>query len=148
RLSASASCLVRGQAAAVFDQQARPQCAETSSFGTPREDCPMTQMPTTLLPNGQKIAQLGLGTWQMGESRARRAEEVKSLKIGLDLGMTVVDTAEMYASGGAEEIVSEAIDGRRDGVYLVSKVLPQNSSAKGTVTACERSLKRLKTDRL
>jgi diketogulonate reductase-like aldo/keto reductase len=108
----------------------------------------MTSMPKTRLPNGETIAQLGLGTWQMGESRAKRAEEVKALKLGLDLGMTVVDTAEMYASGGAEEVVGEAIQGRRDSVYLVSKVLPQNASTKGTVTACEKSLKRMKTDRL
>jgi diketogulonate reductase-like aldo/keto reductase len=108
----------------------------------------MTRVPTIKLPKGDAIAQLGLGTWQMGDSAGRRADEVKALKVGLDLGMTVVDTAEMYASGGAEEIVGDAIAGRRDGVYLVSKVLPQNSSAKGTVAACERSLKRLKTDRL
>jgi diketogulonate reductase-like aldo/keto reductase len=108
----------------------------------------MTKVPTTKLPNGETIAQLGLGTWQMGESSRRRAEEVKALKLGLDLGMTVIDTAEMYASGGAEEVAGEAIQGQRDKVYLVSKVLPQNSSAKGTVAACERSLKRLKTDRL
>jgi len=108
----------------------------------------MTKMPTTRLPNRETIAQLGLGTWQMGESRGRRADEVKALKLGLDLGMSVIDTAELYASGGAEEVVGEAIAGRRDGVYLVSKVMPQNSSAKGTIAACERSLKRLKTDRL
>jgi diketogulonate reductase-like aldo/keto reductase len=108
----------------------------------------MTKMPTTRLPNGEAIAQLGLGTWTMGEQARRRAEEVKALKLGLDLGMAVIDTAEMYASGGAEEVVGEAIAGMRDGVYLVSKVLAQNSSAKGTVAACERSLKRLKTDRL
>jgi diketogulonate reductase-like aldo/keto reductase len=108
----------------------------------------MTKVPTTKLPNGEAVAQLGLGTWQMGESSRQRAEEVKALKLGLDLGMTVIDTAEMYASGGAEEVVGEAIQGLRDKIYLVSKVLPQNSSAKGTVAACERSLKRLKTDRL
>jgi diketogulonate reductase-like aldo/keto reductase len=108
----------------------------------------MSKVPTTKLPNGETVPQLGLGTWQMGESAHNRANEVKALKLGLDLGMSLIDTAEMYASGGAEEIVAEAIAGRRDGVYLVSKVMPQNSSAKGTVAACEKSLKRLKTDRL
>ncbi len=108
----------------------------------------MTTMPMTRLPDGTMIAQLGQGTWQMGESAHRRAEEVKALRLGLDLGMSVIDTAEMYASGASEEVVGEAIAGRRNEVYLVSKVLPQNSSAKGTVAACEKSLKRLKTDRL
>jgi diketogulonate reductase-like aldo/keto reductase len=108
----------------------------------------MKPVPTTRLPTGETIAQLGLGTWTMGDQSRRRKEEVAALKLGLDLGMTVIDTAEMYANGGAEEVVGEAIAGRRDGVYLVSKVLPQNASAKGTVAACEKSLKRLKTDRL
>ena len=108
----------------------------------------MTTMPTVKLPTGEAIAQLGLGTWTMGEQSRRRKDEVAALKLGLDLGMTVIDTAEMYASGGAEEVVGEAIAGRRDGVYLVSKVLPSNASAKGSVAACERSLRRLKTDRL
>lgn len=86
---------------------------------------------------------IGQGTWEMGESRRSRAQEVRALQLGLELGMNLIDTAEMYASGGAEEVVGEAIAGRRDGVFLVSKVLPQNASRKGTVKACERSLKRL-----
>jgi diketogulonate reductase-like aldo/keto reductase len=84
----------------------------------------------------------------MGEDARRRRAEVDALKLGLDLGMTLVDTAEMYGEGGAEKVVSEAIEGRRDGVFLVSKVLPENASKAGTIRACERSLARLKTDRL
>jgi len=86
---------------------------------------------------------IGQGTWEMGESRRSRGQEVRALQLGLALGMNLIDTAEMYASGDAEEVVGEAIAGRRDGVFLVSKVLPQNASRKGTVKACERSLKRL-----
>jgi diketogulonate reductase-like aldo/keto reductase len=84
----------------------------------------------------------------MGESPADRAEELEALRLGLDLGMTLIDTAEMYGDGGAEDLVAEAIEGRRDEVFLVSKVLPSNASRKGTIEACERSLKRLRTDRL
>jgi diketogulonate reductase-like aldo/keto reductase len=84
----------------------------------------------------------------MGEDARRRVEEVAALQLGLDLGLTLIDTAEMYADGGAEDVVGEAVAGRRDEVFLVSKVLPQNASRRGTVAACERSLKRLGTDRL
>src|SRR3569832_531858 len=90
----------------------------------------------------------GQGTWKMGESARRHADEVRALQLGLDLGMTLIDTAEMYAEGGAEAVVAEAITGRRDGVFLVSKVLPGNASRAGTIAACERSLKRLGTDRI
>jgi diketogulonate reductase-like aldo/keto reductase len=103
---------------------------------------------TTRLPSGIDVPVLGLGTWNMGEDRRRHAEEVAALKLGLDLGMTLVDTAEMYGSGGAEEVVRDAIAGRRDAVFLVSKVLPSNASRAGTVRACEASLKRLGTDRI
>jgi diketogulonate reductase-like aldo/keto reductase len=103
---------------------------------------------TTRLPAGIDVPMLGLGTWMMGEDRTRHADEVAALKLGLDLGMTLVDTAEMYASGGSEEVVRDAIAGRRDEVFLVSKVLPSNASRAGTVRACEASLKRLGTDRL
>ncbi len=95
---------------------------------------------------GASLPNLGLGTWRVGENHARRKDEVAALKLGLDLGLTLIDTAEMYAGGGAEEVVGEAIAGRRDRVYLVSKVLPQNASRKGTVAAAERSLKRLRTE--
>ncbi|MFX8836735.1 aldo/keto reductase, partial [Acinetobacter baumannii] len=82
------------------------------------------------------------------DKAAARAAEVTALRLGLDLGMTLIDTAEMYAEGGAERVVGEAIAGRRDGVFLVSKVYPHNASRRGTVAACERSLKRLGTDRI
>jgi len=105
-------------------------------------------IPTTPLPSGEPVPVYGLGTWMMGESEKKRADEVTALKLGLDLGATLIDTAEMYGDGEAENIVGDAIVGRRDGLFLVSKVLPENSSRKGTVAACERSLKRLRTDRI
>ncbi len=104
--------------------------------------------PTTALPSGEPIPVYGLGTWMMGESEKKRADEVAALKLGLDLGVTLIDTAEMYGDGEAESIVGDAIAGRRDGLFLVSKVLPENSSRKDTIAACERSLKRLRTDRI
>jgi diketogulonate reductase-like aldo/keto reductase len=91
---------------------------------------------------------LGQGTWHMGEDRRHSAEEVSALKLGIDLGMTLIDTAEMYGSGKSEEIVGEAARGQRDKLFIVSKVLPYNASQKGVVEACERSLRRLKTDRI
>ena len=100
------------------------------------------------LPDGERIPTLGLGTWMMGDRASRGKETEDALRLGLDLGMTLIDTAEMYADGGAEELVGKAIAGRRDTVFLVSKVLPSNASRKGTLAACERSLKRLGTDRL
>lgn len=108
----------------------------------------MVELPTVTLPSGETVPQLGQGTWRMGESARVRKEEVAALRLGLDLGMTLIDTAEMYADGTAEEIVAEAIEGRRDEVFLVSKVLPEHSSRAGTIKACERSLKRLNTDRI
>jgi len=106
------------------------------------------QIPTTPLPSGEPVPVFGLGTWMMGEAEKKRADEVTALKLGLDLGATLIDTAEMYGDGEAEEIVGEAITGRRDGLFLVSKVLPENSARKDTIAACERSLKRLRTDRI
>lgn len=103
-------------------------------------------MELLTLPTGETIPALGLGTWHMGESAANRKSEVAALQAGIDLGLTVIDTAEMYASGGAETVVAEAIAGRRAEVFIVSKVLPSNASFNGTLTACEASLKRLKTD--
>lgn len=109
-------------------------------------------MPSTIrtitLPSGETIRVLGQGTWKMGEDGRRRADEVAALKLGLDLGITLIDTAEMYAGGGAEEVVAEAIAGRRDETFLVSKVLPSNASRAGVKRACENSLKRLATDRI
>ena len=98
------------------------------------------------LRNGARVPALGLGTWGMGERRGSRADEVKALQLGIDLGMTLIDTAEMYGDGGAEEVVGEAIAGRRDSVFVVSKVYPHNASRRGAIAACERSLKRLRTD--
>ena len=91
---------------------------------------------------------LGLGTWRIGERARDRAKEVDALRLGLDLGMSMIDTAEMDGDGAAEEVVGEAIAGRRDEVFLVSKVYPHNASRKGVIAACERSLLRLATDRL
>jgi len=108
----------------------------------------MSDMRKLKLPNGDTVPVLGQGTWKMGESRSKRKEEVAALSLGIDLGMSLIDTAEMYAEGGAEEIVAAAIKGRRREVFLVSKVYPHNASRAGVVSACERSLKRLKTDRL
>lgn len=106
------------------------------------------ELPAVTLPGGRQVPALGLGTWHMGEGEASMAEEAASLRAGLDLGMTVIDTAEMYADGGAEEVVGEAIKGRRGEVFLVSKVLPYNASRAGTIAACEASLKRLGTDHI
>ncbi len=105
-------------------------------------------IPTVTLPSGILVPALGQGTWNMGENAATARDEIASLKTGLDLGMTLIDTAEMYADGGSEVIVGKAIEGRRDEVFLVSKVYPANASRKGAVEACERSLKRLNTDRI
>ncbi len=105
-------------------------------------------MKTVTLPAGEKVAALGQGTWNMGDSPATRADEIAALRRGIDLGLTLLDTAEMYGDGRAEQLIAEAIVGRRDDVFIVSKVLPGNASRRGTVTACERSLKNLHTDRI
>ena len=105
-------------------------------------------MRTVVLPGGETVPALGQGTWYMGERRGEAAREAAALRLGVDLGMTLIDTAEMYASGGAEEVVAQAVSGIRDRVFIVSKVLPQNASRSGVPAACERSLKRLRTDRI
>jgi diketogulonate reductase-like aldo/keto reductase len=105
-------------------------------------------MRTIRLPEGEEVPVLGQGTWCMGENGTARAGEVAALRQGLDLGMTLIDTAEMYADGGAERVVSEAIKGRRGDAFVVSKVLPTNANRDGTVKACEASLKRLGTDHI
>ena len=107
-----------------------------------------SSLPTITLPSGEAVPRLGQGTWRMGENRRLRDEEIAALKLGLGLGMTLIDTAEMYGDGEAERIVGEALAGRRDEVFIVSKVLPENASRAGTIAACERSLKRLGTDRI
>jgi diketogulonate reductase-like aldo/keto reductase len=105
-------------------------------------------IPTITFPNGVEVPALGQGTWNMGESAKEAKHEIESLQAGIDLGMTLIDTAEMYADGGAEKIVGEAIKGRRDGLFLVSKVYPWNASRSGTIEACERSLARMGIDHL
>jgi diketogulonate reductase-like aldo/keto reductase len=100
------------------------------------------------LPSGETIPVLGMGTWHFGEGRHPAEVEIDALRTGLDLGMTLIDTAELYGDGASERLVGEAISGRRDDVFLVSKVLPQNATFDGTITACEASLRRLGTDRL
>jgi diketogulonate reductase-like aldo/keto reductase len=100
------------------------------------------------LPAGEKIPVLGQGTWHMAEVRERRKAEIGALRLGLDLGMTLIDTAEMYAEGETERLVGDAISGRRDEVFLVSKVLPSHATRRGAIDACAASLRRLKTDRL
>ncbi len=108
----------------------------------------MKPIPTAKLPSGERVPALGQGTWNMGEDRGRREAEIAALRLGVDLGMRLIDTAEMCADGGAEKVVGKAIAGRRDEVFLVSKVLPEHATRRGTIKACERSLKRLATDRL
>ena len=105
-------------------------------------------MKTVALPCGEKVPALGQGTWNMGDSRAKRADEISTLRRGIDLGLTLIDTAEMYGDGRSEQLIAEALAGRRDEVFIVSKVLPVNASRRGTVAACERSLKNLNTDRI
>ncbi|MCV3764530.1 aldo/keto reductase [Rhizobium sp. TRM95796] len=109
---------------------------------------PAAPIPTLRLKNGAELPTLGQGTWMMGESASQTPAEAASLRHGLDLGLTLIDTAEMYAEGGAEKVVAEAIRGRRDEFYLVSKVYPWNASRQGTIDACERSLTRLGVDRI
>ena len=109
----------------------------------------MTQeSPMVTLPGGERVPALGQGTWHMGENRRRTVEEAAAVRLGIELGMTLIDTAEMYGSGGAEEMVARAAEGLRDDLFIVSKVYPHNASRTGVVAACERSLERLRTDRI
>lgn len=105
-------------------------------------------MKQVTLPDGERVPALGMGTWNMGDDRATRAEELATLRLGLDLGLRLIDTAEMYGEGLSEQLIGEAIAGRRDEVFLISKVYPHNASRRGIAAACERSLRRLGTDRL
>jgi aryl-alcohol dehydrogenase-like predicted oxidoreductase len=105
-------------------------------------------MRQVITRSGALLGVLGQGTWEMGARRTERAREVAALRLGFDLGLTLVDTAEMYADGGAEEVVAEAMQGRRDEVFVVTKVLPRNASRRGTLSAAERSLQRLRTDHI
>src|ERR1700749_2395463 len=105
-------------------------------------------MRTILFPRGQSVPALGQGTWRLGENPSRRAAETAALRTGVDLGMTLIDTAEMYGDGATETFLGAALDGIRDKVFLVSKVYPQNAGGRKLSNACEASLKRLRTDRL
>lgn len=105
-------------------------------------------MKQVTLPGGETVSALGLGTWKMGVGDRDEAEQVKALQAGIDLGMTLIDTAEMYGDGRSEQLVGKAVRGRGDGVFIVSKVLPSNASRKGTIAACERSLRHLGQDRI
>jgi diketogulonate reductase-like aldo/keto reductase len=101
---------------------------------------------TVQLPDGTRIPALGQGTWRIGENKRAHKDEVAALRLGIDLGMTLIDTAEMYGDGGAEKVVGDAIEGQRDRVFIVTKVYPHNASRTGLPKACDRSLKRLGTD--
>ena len=103
-------------------------------------------MKHVCLPSGEQVPALGMGTWMIGEDRSTRAEEIATLQRGIDLGMTLIDTAEMSGEGESERLVGEAIRGRRDRVFLVSKFYPQNATLRGTQRACEASLQRLGVD--
>lgn len=105
-------------------------------------------IPTVTLPGGEKVPRYGLGTWRMGDDARTRQAEIEALQLGLALGAKLIDTAEMYGEGGAEEIIAVATKGRRDELFIVSKVYPHNASHNGAIAACERSLKRLATDRI
>jgi diketogulonate reductase-like aldo/keto reductase len=107
-----------------------------------------TEEHTVTFPSGDVVPALGLGTWHMGENPRRRAEEIAALQLALDLGMTVIDTAEMYGDGATERLVGEAIQGRRKEAFLVSKVLPTHAKYDLTLVACAASLGRLRTDHL
>jgi diketogulonate reductase-like aldo/keto reductase len=105
-------------------------------------------MRSVTLPSGERVPALGIGTWHMGEKRTARAEEIATLRMAIDLGATLLDTAELYGDGSTETLVGEALAGRRDEVFLVSKVHPRNAAKRDVVAACERSLMRLRTDRI
>ncbi|SCW55882.1 Aldo/keto reductase [Rhizobium mongolense subsp. loessense] len=105
-------------------------------------------IPAITFPNGIEVPALGQGTWNMGERASEAEREIASLKAGIELGMTLIDTAEMYGEGDSERIVGRAIKGRRDGLFIVTKVYPWNASRRGTIEACERSLSRLGIDQI
>jgi diketogulonate reductase-like aldo/keto reductase len=105
-------------------------------------------MRSLVLPSGAEIPVFGIGTWRMGESARKRRQELAAIRHALDLGYPLIDTAEMYGEGGAEEIVGEALRGRTSRPFIVSKVYPHNASRAGTVAACERSLRRMGLERI
>src|SRR5215212_8348905 len=105
-------------------------------------------MKTVALPSGERVSAYGVGTWHVGDDPSKRAQEIATIRLALDRGATLIDTAEMYGEGAAESLIGEAIAGRRDEAFIVSKVYPHNASRRGAVSACERSLRRLGTDRI
>ena len=105
-------------------------------------------LPKVTLSGGERVPALGQGTWHMGETRRIMEQEAAAVRLGIELGMTLIDTAEMYGNGGAEEMVARAAEGLRDDLFIVSKVYPHNASRTGVIAACERSLARLRTDRI
>ena len=105
-------------------------------------------LPMVTLPGGERVPALGQGTWHMGETRRIMEQEAAAVRLGIELGMTLIDTAEMYGNGGAEEMIARAAEGLRDDLFIVSKVYPHNASRTGVIAACERSLARLRTDRI
>ena len=105
-----------------------------------------SEMKTVQLPDGERVPALGQGTWRMGENKNARAYEVAALRLGIDLGMTLIDTAEMYGDGEAEKVVADAINGQRDRVFVVTKVYPHNASRTKMPKVCDRSLKRLRIE--
>jgi diketogulonate reductase-like aldo/keto reductase len=113
---------------------------------TPNRDANMAAMRTVKLPAGEAVPALGQGTWHLGEDPRNRPQEIAALRLGLDLGMTLIDTAEMYV--GAEDLIREAIAGRRQECFIVDKVVPSHATRRGTIEACEHSLRRLVTDRI
>jgi diketogulonate reductase-like aldo/keto reductase len=104
------------------------------------------EMKNVSLPDGERVPALGQGTWRMGENTRVHKDEVAALRLGIELGMTLIDTAEMYGDGGAEKVVADAIEDQRDSVFVVTKVYPHNASSTELPKACERSLKRLRVD--
>src|SRR5437867_4052382 len=113
-----------------------------------RDALSVAPIRTTKLPGGQTVPVLGQGTWRMGEDTSKLPSEVAALRLGIELGMTLIDTAEMYASGGAEKVVGEAIAGRRDQVFVVTKFYPQNATRERMAAACDRSLRRLDVEQI
>src|SRR5699024_2186792 len=129
-------------------QGRQPACHAAAAVRQVRRFRMSTPMRTVTLPSGEQIAALGQGTWGWAERPHRRDSEIEALRTGIDLGMNLVDTAEMYGNGAAEELLGQALRGRRDEAFLVDKVLPSNASKRDTIEACERSLRRLETDRI
>ncbi|HEY8824475.1 MAG TPA: aldo/keto reductase, partial [Candidatus Limnocylindria bacterium] len=105
-------------------------------------------MRSAKLPGSETLPVLGQGTWRMGDDKSKRDSEVAALRLGIELGMTLIDTAEMYANGGAEKVVGEAIAGHREQVFVVTKFYPQNATRERMAAACDRSLRRLDIDQI